>query len=168
MNTGIKWGAVLGVSVVIWTLLLHVLGFYTTNLAAGQIADVVAIILPVATIVLALRERRGSGGLTLIQAITTGLIVGLVSVPITAGFLWVYHHFINPQWNELLIAYQRDALAQSGASAEAIATMEARQRAGATDVAQLMGAVIGTAGISVVISLIAGAMLRRRKPVAVA
>jgi hypothetical protein len=162
MNVAFKWGLLLGLAVVIWTLLLHLLGFYTTNIAAGQIADLVATVLPIVAIVAALRERRRTGGLTLGQAVMTGLVVGLVSVPITASFLWVYHHVINPQWNELIVAYQRDTLAQSGASAEAIATMEARQRASATDGAQLMGAVIGTTLFSIVISLIAGAMLRRR------
>jgi len=165
MKIAIKWGLFLGAGVVTWTLLLHLLGFYTTNIAAGQVADIVATVLPILAIVFAIRERRGRGALTLGQALSTGVVVGLVSIPISAGFLWAYHHFINPQWNELLIAHQRDVLAQSGASAEAIATMEARQRASGTDAAQVAGALIGTTLISTVISLIAGAILRR-KPVA--
>jgi hypothetical protein len=167
MKTTAKWGVILGVAVVVWTLLLHVLGFYTTNIGAGQIADIVATVLPIVAIVAALRERRATGSLTLGQAVATGLGVGLVSVPITAGFLWAYHHLINPEWSELIVAYRRDALEQSGASAEAIATMETAQRASATDVAQLLGAAIGTPIISMVIALIAG-VLMRRKPAAAA
>ncbi len=31
MNTALKWGLILGVALVIWTLLLHLFGFYTTG-----------------------------------------------------------------------------------------------------------------------------------------
>jgi hypothetical protein len=166
MKIAAKWGVILGLAVIVWTLLLHALGFYTTNVGAGQVADIMATVLPLAAIVAALRERRAMGSLTLGQAVATGLGVGLVSLPITAGFLWAYHHFINPEWSELIVAYRRDVLTQSGASAEAIAAMETAQRASATDVAQLLGAAIGTPIVSVVIALIAGLFMRRKPAVA--
>jgi hypothetical protein len=161
MRTAVKWGVILGAAVCVWTLLLHVLGFYTTNIRAGQTADLIALVLPIVAIVAALREKRATGSLTLKQAVATGLAVGLVSLPITAGFLWMYHHFINPDWNELIVAYRRDGLAQSGASAEAIAAMETSQRASGTDRAQLLAAAIGTPIVSMVIALVAGAFMRR-------
>ena len=162
VNTAAKWGVILGVAVVVWTLLLHALGFYTTNIGAGQKADVVAIVLPIVAIVAALRERRMAGSLTLRQAVATGLGVGLVSLPITAGFLWAYHHFINPEWSELIIAYRRDVMTEDRATAEAIAAMESAQRAGATDAAQLFGAAVGTPIISILIALVAGTFMRRK------
>ncbi|HET9749742.1 MAG TPA: DUF4199 family protein, partial [Casimicrobiaceae bacterium] len=78
MRTAIKWGAILGAAIVVWTLAIHALGFYTTRIAAGQVADAVAIILPVAAIVLALREqKKNQGSLSFRQALATALVVGL-------------------------------------------------------------------------------------------
>lgn len=163
MKTAAKWGAILGVSVCVWTLAIHFFGFYTTRLAAGQRADVIAIILPVTAIALALRERRRQlgRGLRLTESLMTGLVVGLVSVPITAGFLWLYHHYVNPRWLDLLVEYQRQKLTASGASAEAVAKAEATQRAAGTDKAQLLGALIGTTIVSLVIALFAGTFFRQ-------
>lgn len=163
MKPAVKWGLILGVSVIAWTLIIHFLGFYTTKLGAGQKADVIALVLPIAAIVLALRERRAvTGELSIGQAIATGVVVGLVSVPITAGFLWYYHHYMNPRWVDYLVSYQRTKMTAGGATADAIAQMEATQRSAASDGAQIFGALIGTTLVSIVISLIAGAIMRRK------
>ena len=164
MRTAIKWGALLGAAVVVWTLVIHMLGFYTTRIAAGQRADAVAIVLPIAAIVLALRERKKHESLSFRKALTTALVVGLVSVPISAGFLWWYHHYMNPGWLDYIVEYRRSAMAATGATPDAIAQMEASQRASGTDSAQLTGALIGTAIISLVIGALAGAIMRTRIP----
>jgi Protein of unknown function (DUF4199) len=167
MKIAIKWGVILGVSVCLWTLAIHAMGFYTTRIAAGQRADVVALILPILAIVLALLERRRvTGVLTLGQAVGTGLVVGLVSIPITAGFLWYYHHSINPRWVDYLVDHERTQMTAAGASADAIAKAEAAQRGNATDQAQFGGAIVGTAIISLVIAFVAGLALRRSRPIA--
>ena len=162
MKTAIKWGAILGVTICVWTLVIHYLGFYTTNIAAGQKADIVVMIVPIATITLALRERRRqlARGLPLKESLGIGVVAGLVSVPITAGFLWWYHHFLNPKWMDYLVEYQRAKMTAAGLSADLIATAEAAQRASGGDAAQLVGAVIGTTILTLLISLIAGAFLR--------
>src|SRR6185436_18231159 len=112
MKPFIKWGLILGGSVVVWTLVIHFLGFYTTNIGAGQRADVAATILPIACIVMALLERRRqlARGLALKETLALGVLTGIVSIPITAGFLWFYHHFMNPQWLDLLIVYKNQQL----------------------------------------------------------
>ena len=162
MQTVIKWGALLGAAIAGWTLLIHWLGFYTTRIGAGQRADVVAIVLPVAAIVLALRERKQHGSLSLGQAVVTALGVGLVSLPISASFFWWYHHHVNPQWLDYIVEYRRAAMVAQGAAPEAIAQMEAGQRASGSDVAQLTGALVGTTVISLLIGAVAGAVMRTR------
>ena len=164
MRTAIKWGVILGIAVCVWTLIVHALGFYTTRIAAGLRADTAAIVLPVAAIVLALWERKKLGPLSFGQALGTALVVGLVSVPISAGFLWWYHHHMNPGWVDYIVDHRKAAMAADGATAEAIARMEAGQRASGTDRAQLTGALTGTTLVSLVIGAIAGAMMRTRTP----
>jgi uncharacterized protein DUF4199 len=164
MKTGVKWGLMLGASVVVWTLVIHALGFYTTNLAAGQKADVIATILPIAAILLALRERGrlAAGSLSIKESVVTALAVGVVSVPVTAGFLWWYHHYMNPRWLDLLVDYQHAKMAAAGAAADEIARAEAQQRSSGTDAAQLTGALVGSILVSGVIGLIGALLIRWR------
>ena len=166
MKSAVKWGAILGAAVVVWILVVHSLGFYTTRLEAGQRADLLATVLPILAIVLALRERRTESGspLSIQASIAAALVVGLVSVPITAGFLWWYHRYMNPQWLDLLVDFQRRKMSEAGASAQAMSQAEASQRASGTDGAQLLGALVGTAIIAPIIGLVAGFVMRRRSP----
>jgi hypothetical protein len=168
VKIGVKWGIILGVAVCVWTLLLHVLGFYTTRLQLGQYADIIATVIPIVILSLAIRERRARNPgqtLTIGQGLSTGVVTGLVSVPITAGFLWIYHHYINPRWMDLLVAWKEEQMRAQAKTPETIsATMDA-MRASATDRAQLIGALVGTLVLSLALSLFIAAILRRRNPV---
>lgn len=151
-------------TICVWTLLLHVLGFYTTRLQLGQYADIVATAIPIAIIFFAIRERRARNpgqSLTIGEGVATGVVAGLVSVPITAGFLWIYQHYINPRWMDLLVAWKEEQLRAAGTAPEAIRTTIDGMRTNATDSAQLIGALVGTLVLSLVLSLIISAILRR-------
>lgn len=88
MNTEIKYGLILGLGICAYTLLAHVLGFYTTNIGAGKYGDVAIILLPLVVLFLAIREKRArQGSLTFLQGIKTGLLVALISFPISTAFL---------------------------------------------------------------------------------
>lgn len=165
----LKWGALLGVAVCVWTIVVHFLGWYTTDLAKGQIADQVAVVLPVVALFFAIREhgQRLGRAPRVTESLVTGVLTGLVSVPIAAGFLWVYHRFINPRWLDLLVAHERERLAREGAAPEQVAQRVERLIASGTDSGQIIGALVGTVIMSVVISLIVWAVLRvtaRRAP----
>ena len=162
MRIAIKWGVILGVAVCAWTLVIHALGFYTKRIAAGQRADIVAAILPIAAIVLALRELRKQGPLSFKRAVGTALVVGIASVPITAGFMWWYHHHMNPQWLDYIVDHKRLVMDAAGATPEAIAQMEAAQRASGTDRAQITAALVGSPIVSLLIGLVAGVIMRTR------
>jgi hypothetical protein len=162
MRIAIKWGVILGVTVCVWTLVIHALGFYSTRVAAGQRADIAAMLLPIAAIVLALRELRKQPPLSFKRAVGTAIVVGITSVPITAGFLWWYHHHMNPQWLDYIVDHKRLIMDAAGATPDAIARMEATQRASGTDRAQIMAAFSGSAIVSLLIGLVAGAIMRTR------
>lgn len=165
MKTGVKWGIILGVAICVWTLILHVLGWYTTDIANGERADIAAIILPVTAIFLAIRERRAATpghSLTLGEGMTTGMLTGLVSVPISAGFLWYYHHQVNPEWVQHLVDYHTATLTAAGASASVIAEKVDGLRKTGQDASQVGGAVIGTTIISAIISLVVSLVLRKK------
>jgi hypothetical protein len=163
MKTAVKWGVILGVAVIVWTLVIHALGFYTTRMDLGQKADVASLVLPVAAIVLALLERRRTLArpLTVKESLATGVVVGLVSAPITATFFWVYHHYVNPEWLEILVRWNRDTMQAAGKSAAEIATVETRLRSSGTDLAQIRGAFVGSTLFSFVVAGVASLFMRR-------
>ena len=161
-------GVLLGISVCVWTMIVHALGWYTTNLKWGQRADVAATVLPVLAIGLAIAERRRVNArqtLTMVQGIGTGLLAGLVSIPITAAFLWFYHHVINPAWLDHLITYERSKLAAAGASAAAIAQKVDGLVQSGRDASQLIGALVGTTILSLVLAVLFSAAFRRSRPI---
>jgi len=161
----LRWGIALGVAVCLWTLALHALGWYTTNIAAGLRADQVAIVLPIVFLFLALRERTRVAGrqLLLSEALWTGVLTGCFSVPISAGFLWLYHHVIHPGWMDALVAHERERLTHLGTSPDTIARALDAQRASGGDIPQLVGAVVGTTLISVIISAVLWGLWRLRR-----
>lgn len=163
MRIAIRWGVALGVAICVWTMALHVLGFYTVRLAAGQIADVAAAVLPLAVIVLALRERRRSvgRGLRLVESAQTGLVIGIVSGPISAAFLWWYHHRVNPRWLDLLVEWKTETMRAAGATAADIAMAADALRAGGTDQAQIIGGLLGSVMFSLAMAMLAHLYFRR-------
>jgi len=81
-------------------------------------------------------------------------------VPISAGFLWLYHHYINPTWLDLLVSYERQKLANSAVSEARVNETIARLVSSGTDRSQLLGALVGTLIISIGISVVAWAIMR--------
>lgn len=163
MNTEIKFGLILGFGICAYTLLAHLLGFYTTNIQTGKYADIVIMLLPVIVLFLAIREKRNRlGSLSLLQGIKTGLLVALISFPISTAGLWIYHHFINPNWLEFILDYERDLMTRSGIGAAEIGAKLDAIRAGNSDFAQIVGGFVGTLILGLILSLIFSLILRKR------
>lgn len=156
-----KWGLILGLAICVWTLALHGLGYYTTRIGAGQVADLIATIFPVAAIVMALRARRRSDAITLRGAVGLALATGLSSLIVTIPFFWWYHHVVNPQWAEFLVAHQRETMLAAGRSIAEIEQSVAAKLASTTDGAQILGAIVGTSAISTLTGLVTGLAMRR-------
>jgi hypothetical protein len=164
LKVGAKWGIIFGVSICLWTIGVHLLGFYTSRVEYAQSADIAATILPVAALFLAIRERRArnpGGDLTLRDGFLTGTVAGIVSIPISSGFLWVYHHYINANWLTYLVNFEQSEMRKTGASQAAIHSKLEALRASGSDWFQLRGAIIGTILLSMVLSLILASILRR-------
>lgn len=161
---GIRWGLILGVAVCLWTLALHVLGFYTVNPGAGQRADVLATALPVVAVVGAFRERlKRAARISFGEAISIGFVLGLTSACITVPFLWFYHHYVNPQWLELLISWSRERLNATGASPAEMEQALSRLQASGTDRSQVISGFVGSIVIAIVIAILATIVLRIRE-----
>ena len=168
MKPVLKYGLILGVALCICMTISHLLGFNTTNMPSAVYGDIVTTVVTVVIVFLAIRaERRRRGSLTILQGILTGLLVFLISYPITAAFLWFYQHYINPHWLEYVVAYEQSKLAQAGESAAVISDQISRIRSRSTGLAQIVTGLIGTVIFGFILSLIVSLVLRKRPALSV-
>ena len=163
MQPWMKLGLALGVAMCIWTMAEYLLGFHTTRIAWGQVSSYVALVMPLAFIVAAGRAQRrrapetGVGGY-----LATAVLVMLVSYCVLIPFQLAYHHYINPQWLERLLAYQREKLVLAGTAPDQIDTKLRAFAAASSDRAQVIGGLIGSVVVGLLIGLPAALVLRRR------
>ena len=162
MRIAIKWGALLALGIILWTVAVHLLGFYTDRVQYATLVDTIVIILPITVTALALLEfRRGQGGaLPFGRAFLVGLGVAVVSAPFTVAFLWYYHHYVNPDWVTYLTAYEEQKLAAQGVAPAEIANAVMRLQQGGTDRAQVTGGLVGTVAMGLVVSVLVTAALK--------
>lgn len=164
MRTEVKFGIILGLGICVYTVIGHLLGFYTNNIQAGKTGDIMVTLLPIMVLYLAIREKRNrNGSLTMLQGIKTGLLVALISFPISTAFLWVYHHYINPNWLTYILAFEQESMTRAGVSAGEISSRLDRMRSGNSDVAQIVGGLIGTTVLGLILSLIFSLILRGKR-----
>ncbi len=69
---------------------------------------------------------------------------------------------MNPAWLDLVVAHERVRLVATGTPAAAVAARVDQLRAGGTDAAQFRGALVGTALLSLVLSIPLALLLRWR------
>lgn len=154
IKTALKWGIALSIALSVWTIVIHLLGFYTTHIAAGKRADIAVMILPILAIGLAQYERRKAGA-GYRHLVGTGILVGIFSLPIFMAFMWIYHHNVNPGWVDHLVAYERTSQAAAGATQAHVDSAVAAIRATGTDAAQISGSIVAII-LSIVLSLVIG------------
>ena len=64
----------------------------------GQYLDVAIILLPISVIFWAINQEIKKNNITIIQRISIAILVSLISFIIYNPFLYLYHHYINPEW----------------------------------------------------------------------
>jgi hypothetical protein len=141
--TTIYAGLFSGLGAALWTLFEFRMGWHNEHLEIGARTGFVAIVFPIIAIVWALRATKESqaGRLTLVQAVKLGLAVSAVSAAIGAVFFYLYYTAINPAFIVLMKAQGQDI-----------------------DIAaQLAAVIVGSFVVGLLISVIAGALMRSRK-----
>lgn len=94
----LKQGIVMGLGFCLYTTIMWLTKLDSKFLNYGQYLDIAIILLPIVMIFSAIRQENKIYKITLIKRIVIAVYVGLVSFLIYDPFLYVYHHFINPEW----------------------------------------------------------------------
>jgi len=155
-NPGLFYGILCGISMCAWVLVEFVLGFHTTAIDIGQYSDYVLILFPIIYIFLALqnRQRHYKNRLTFIDGINTGFRLAFFSALILTLFFYVYIVYINPDWIQAAIEWQRKKLLLSGATDDQIEQFMNRNRVYNNSLGQAVMEFISTVGIGVLVTLV--------------
>ncbi|CAF5222376.1 unnamed protein product, partial [Rotaria magnacalcarata] len=99
MNTiSIKYGIAASLAFIIWVLIEHALGFNTTKLKMGEITRLASVFVFYLFIIICIWRKKQStnGHLSFAQGMEAGTIMVIIYGMITAVWLAVYQHFMNP------------------------------------------------------------------------
>lgn len=91
-------GLIMGLGFCLYTTLMWLTKLDSTYLYIGEYFDMAIILLPVFIITRAIKQERKGAGITFFKRVCVALIVAAISFVIYDPFLYVYHHYINPDW----------------------------------------------------------------------
>lgn len=102
-KSGIKQGIIMGLCFCLYTTLMWLTKLDTTYLNIGQYFDIAIILLPVFMIFWIIKKHTDYYRITIFQRIAIAVLVGFVSYLIYDPFLYIYHHYINPDWYDAVV-----------------------------------------------------------------
>lgn len=103
-KTSFKYGVFLGLGFCLYTALSWFSKLDITYLEYGQYMDIAIILWPIFVIFWAIRQEKGKYLVTTIQRIGVAIIIRAISFIIYDPFLYVYHHYINPEWYSAVLS----------------------------------------------------------------
>ncbi|HWL16059.1 MAG TPA: DUF4199 domain-containing protein [Opitutus sp.] len=169
MKTYLTYGLGIAGAGFLLNLILFFTGHHTELEKVGSaqtIASVVGLLIAIAGLGLAIRARRsevpvnedfGYG-----RALGAGIMTSLVSAIAGAILTFVYMHFINPGFNDLLVQTEINKWESAGMSQAQIDAAEGIMRKMLHPVAQAAFTVIVGVIFGTIISLVLAAFIRRR------
>ncbi len=167
MKTEIKYGLYTGIGVCMWTMVEHFLGFKSTTMQIGQFTRVFVILLPIVMIVLGIREKRNidfRGRLEFVDGVKSGFLISVISGLITALFLVIYGSFINPEYLDLLIMFEKSKMIGQGIPENEIGPKIDAMRTMNTLPIQPLFMFLGSVFSGLAISIIGSAALKKKSP----
>lgn len=117
-KSALRQGIVMGLCFCLYTTLMWLTHLDSTYLSIGQYFDIAIIILPIAIILNAIKKERDLHPVTIFQRFAIAIFIGAVSYLIYDPFLYVYHHYINPDWFASVLHLKEMELKASGVSGE--------------------------------------------------
>ncbi|MFA5833669.1 MAG: DUF4199 domain-containing protein [Bacteroidota bacterium] len=156
MNPEYRYGLLCGVEMSIWVLIEFALGFHTTSLEIGQYSGYVSVFIPIVVIYVALKEQQTTLNvvLPLKAGINTGFQIAIISAAIFTLFLFLYNNYINPEWIDAMVQWQRKKLILSGATDDEIGRFMDQNRKMNNSLGQGIMSFISSTGLGVFVTLI--------------
>lgn len=116
----LKYGLFMGTGFCLYTTLMWLTRLDSTYLNIGQYLDMLIVLLPVAVIFLAIKEELQTKTLLWWQRMLLAMGIGVVSYVIYEPYLYLYHHYINPDWFSYVLQLKETELNAAHTSPEKI------------------------------------------------
>ena len=165
MSTEIKYGLITGIAVCIWVFIEYLLGFHTANPEAGEFTGYFAFIIPIVTIFLGIKEKREmhyDGLISVSHGVKTGILISLYAGIISSVFYVVYYRFINPDYINIAIQFEKQRLETLGRSPAEISAQIEQTRMMFSPVYQFIAGLISTLLTGLLISIVLSLLLKRK------
>ena len=115
-NTSIRFAIIASVTFIIWCLVEHLLGYNTIKMEVGQYTRLASAYLFWLFIVITiiLKKRELGGIVSFAACLKAGLLMVIIYSAITAVWLAIYQHFINPDFYPLVKQFSIDQMKAAG------------------------------------------------------
>lgn len=164
MKLILKYGILMGLSLVAWTMIMFATSLDTTHISVGQYFDRLVLIVPVSFTCFAIWvDIRNLGrGYTIRRGLKTGLLVNALANLIYTPFLIVYHHLINPEWLSYVLTYEKARMLTENIDPILIGNRLEMIEKSSTDANHIFGSIFfGVIVLGTVISFVATIILRK-------
>lgn len=158
-------GLFFGLSLCVYTLLMWLTRLDAEYLSVGQYFDMAVVIVPIFFILSAIKQARDQTDIHVGHRVLIAMGTGLVGYLIHGPFLYFYHHVVNPDWFEAVLALEKQNMLAKQASAEDIGIRleEMIAKNQAQDGIFSVGALIASAVVlPLLISMLSLVVVRRR------
>lgn len=164
VSTGLKYGLILGLISILFTVVMYATGLLT-NQMAGMIQGVFSLIVSFAVLFFAIKHHRDAkqeGYIVLSKAIGVGIITAIISALITSIFSYLLFTVIDPGLMEEIMLMTEERLVNQGMSEDMIEqTMEMTKKF-MNPLAQTAVGFLGGICCGSILSLLAGLILQKQ------
>lgn len=167
MKTELKYGLIIALAGIALMIILDLAGFYDERIQHLNAVSWVSYIIPIIGLFFTIKEKRDKdlgGYISYGRCVGTGALTSLVSGIIGAVVQFVYFSFINPNFKEYLMDFQRQQMLENGLPAEQVDAAMGMMQFMLSPVMMTITAFIGAMIGAVIISLILGAILKKTTP----
>lgn len=158
-----NFGLILGLTIVIYTLVLHFLGA-SQNKAAGWVSVIfMAVAVQVGT--KSFRDKFQGGYISYGRAVGSGMLIVVFGSLIQSFFIYIFYTYISPESLQDIFIAMEDAMLQQGSSDEEIEMATKMLKAYTGPLTMAITAVFGSAFWGLIISLITSAFLKKEQSI---
>lgn len=159
LNYSLKWGVIIGVILIIYTLLLYILDL-SMNKALGWLSFVILIV-GVFMAIKNYRDKLNNGLLSFGNGFSIGLLIFIFSGIISAIFSYVLFTYIAPELIDKITAAAEENLLNKGIPEDMIETQMAMAKKFMSPTFMVLTSLISSVVIGAIISLIIAAILKK-------
>lgn len=106
LKNNAKYGLFMGVGFCNYTTLMWLTGLDGAYLKFGQYLDAAIIVLPLSIIFFAIHQQNKLSSVTMLERVLIAVTISTVSFVIYDPYLYVYHHFMNPEWSNTVTIWK--------------------------------------------------------------